>query len=62
MGSTYDKLPVVLQILRSTLATAGCRSITELHRQGILEMQSPSALADSQVHDIVPVNIDQQIL
>ncbi len=61
-GSTYDKLPVVLQILRSTLATAGCRSITELHRQGILEMQSPSALADSQVHDIVPVNIDQQIL
>jgi IMP dehydrogenase len=62
LGSIYDKLPVVLQILRSTLATAGCRTIEELHQKGVLEMQSPSALIDSQVHDIVPVNIDQQIL
>ena len=62
LGSIYDKLPVVLQILSATLATAGCRTIEELHQQGVLEMQSPSALMDSQVHDIVPVNIDQQIL
>ena len=62
MGSVYDKLPVVLQILRSTMATAGCNCIEELHREGVLEMQSPSALGDSQIHGIVPVNIDQQIL
>ena len=62
MGSIYDKLPVVLQILRSTMATAGCNCIEQLHSEGVLEMQSPGALGDSQVHDIVPVNIDQQIL
>ncbi len=62
LGSIYDKLPVVLQILRATLATAGCRTIEELHEKGVLEMQSPSALLDSQVHDIVPMNVDQQIL
>ena len=62
MGSIYDKLPVVLQILRSTMATAGCNCIEQLHSEGVLEMQSPGALSDSQVHDIVPVNIDQQIL
>ena len=62
MGSIYEKLPVVLQILGATLATAGCRSIDELHRHAVLEMQSPTALQDSQVHDMVPVNIDQRIL
>ena len=62
MGSIYDKLPVVLQILRSTMATSGCNCIEQLHSEGVLEMQSPGALSDSQVHDIVPVNIDQQIL
>ena len=62
LGSIYDKLPVVLQILRSTLATAGCRSIGELHRSAQVEMQSPTALADSDIHDMVPMNIDQQIL
>ena len=62
MGSIYDKLPVALQILRATLATAGCRTIAELHENGVLEMQSPTALLDSEVHDMVPMNIDQQIL
>ena len=62
LGSIYDKLPVVLQILRSTLATAGCRSISELHQSAEIEMQSPTALNDSDIHDMVPMNIDQQVL
>ena len=49
-------------MLRSTLATAGCRSIDELHTNSVLEKQSPSALGDSDVHDMVPMNVDQQIL
>ena len=61
-GSIYEKLPIILQMLRATLATAGCRSIDELHTNSILERQSPSALMDSDVHDMVPMNIDQQIL
>ena len=61
-GSIYDKLPLVLQILRSSMATAGCRTIEELHEKAVLEMQSPTALYDSDVHDMVPMNIDQQIL
>ncbi|NKB66991.1 MAG: CBS domain-containing protein [Candidatus Latescibacteria bacterium] len=62
VGSIYDKLSTVIQVLRATLATAGCRTIGQLHTDSILEMQSPVALLDSQVHDIIPVNIDQQVL
>ena len=62
VGSVYDKLPTTIQMLRATLATAGCRTIDDLHANAVLEMQSPSALMDSQLHDIVPMNIDQQIL
>ncbi|MSR81427.1 MAG: CBS domain-containing protein [Candidatus Latescibacteria bacterium] len=62
LGSIYEKFPVVLQILSATLATAGCRTIEELHQKAVLEMLSPSAMLDSKVHDMVPMNIDQQIL
>jgi len=62
LGSIYDKLPVVLQILRATLATAGCRTIEQMHQEAVLEKQSPSALRDSDVHDMVPMNIDHQLL
>jgi len=62
VGSVFDKLPTVIQMLRATLATAGCRSVDELHTKAVLEMQSPSALMDSQIHDIVPMNVDQQVL
>jgi len=62
VGSIHDKLPVVLQMLRATLATAGCRSIEELHERAVLEKQSPSALRDSDIHDMVPTNIDQQLM
>jgi len=62
VGSIYDKMPTIIQMLRATLATTGCRTIDELHTHAVLEMQSPTALVDSQVHDMVPMNIDQQIL
>ena len=62
VGSIFDKLPTVTHMLRATLATAGCRTIDSLHADAVLEMQSPSALMDSKIHDIVPMNVDQQIL
>ena len=62
VGSIFDKLPTVVQMLRATLATAGCSTIDSLHADAVLEMQSPSALMDSKIHDIVPMNVDQQIL
>ncbi len=62
VGSIFDKLPTVIQMLRATLATAGCRTVEQLHADAVLEMQSPSALMDSKIHDIVPMNVDQQIL
>ena len=58
----HDKLPIRIQMLRATLATAGCRTIDELHEKAVLEMQSPTALMDSQIHDIVPTQTDQQVL
>ena len=62
LGSIYDKLPLSLQMLKATMATAGCRTIDEFHKETVLEQQSPTALVDSNVHDMVPTNIDQQIL
>jgi len=62
LGSIYDKLPLSLQILKATLSTAGCRTIDEFHEAAVLEMQSSTALVDSNVHDMVPTNIDQRIL
>ena len=62
VGSIHDKLPTIVHMLRATLATAGCRTIDELHEHAVLEMQSHPALMDSQLHDIVPTNIDQRIL
>lgn len=62
VGSIYDKLPTIIQMLRATLATAGCRTVDDLHANAVLELQSPSALMDSKVHDMVPMNVDQQIM
>ena len=62
VGSIHAKLPTIIHMLRATLATAGCRTIDELHEHAVLEMQSHTALMDSQIHDIVPTNIDQRIL
>ena len=62
MGSVYEKLPIILQILGATLATTGCVTMDELHEQAVLEKQSPTALGDSRIHDMVAMNIDQQIL
>ena len=55
-GSIYDKLPVLLQMVRAALATTGCRTIDALHTHAVLERQSPVALQDSQIHDMVPVH------
>ena len=43
-GSVYDKLPVVMQMLRSGMATAGCPNIDALHKDAILELQSSVSL------------------
>ena len=55
-GSIYEKLPVLVQMVRAALATAGCCTIDALHTHAVLERQSPVALQDSQIHDMVPVH------
>jgi IMP dehydrogenase len=56
VGSIYDKLPVLVQMVRAALATAGCRTIDDLHAHAVLERQSPLALQESRIHNIVPVH------
>ncbi|MBM3264467.1 MAG: IMP dehydrogenase [candidate division Zixibacteria bacterium] len=53
-GSVYDKLPLIAQMIKSGMATAGCRTIDELHRDAHVELQSPVALQDAGVHGITP--------
>ena len=57
VGSIYDHLPVVAQMLCAACATAGCQSMEALHALAVLERQSLSALQDSRVHSIVPSSV-----
>lgn len=59
-GSIYDKFPTIKQMVRSGMATAGCRNIDELHQDAILELQSPVSLQDSGIHDIVATQSTQE--
>jgi IMP dehydrogenase len=56
VGSIYDKLPVLVQMVRAALATAGCSTIDDLHAHAVLERQSPVALQDSRIHHMAPVH------
>jgi len=58
-GSIYDKFPPIKQMIKSGMATAGCRTIDELHTDAILELQSPVSLQDSGIHDIVATQSTQ---
>ena len=59
-GSVYDKLPVVMQMLKSGMATAGCATIEALHRDAALELQSNVSLDDSGVHDMSAIQSIQE--
>ncbi len=50
VGSIYDHLTVMLQMVRASCATAGCGTIDELHDHAVLERQSPQALQDGMIH------------
>jgi IMP dehydrogenase len=54
VGSIYDHLPVIIQMIQAGLATAGCPTIGELHAHAVLEQQSPVALQDSGLHSMEP--------
>jgi hypothetical protein len=45
-----------MQMVRAALATTGCRTIDALHTHAVLELQSPVALQDSQIHDMVSIH------
>ena len=60
-GSVYEKLPAIMQMVGASLATAGCRSLDELHDQAVLEIQSLASLQDSEVHSMVPVHMMQEV-
>jgi hypothetical protein len=47
---------VILQMARAALATADCHTSDALHTHAVLERQSPVALQDSQIHDMIPVH------
>jgi IMP dehydrogenase len=49
LGSIYEGLPALLRALRSAIATAGCRSVAELHERAVLEPLSDVGLGDSAV-------------
>ena len=59
-GSVYDKLPIVMQMLKSGMATAGCATIEALHRDAVLELQSNVSLDDSGVHDMSAIQSIQE--
>jgi IMP dehydrogenase len=53
VGSIYDNLNQTLLKIKSALSNAGCRSVEELHKSAVLELQSFASLQDAAVHDII---------
>jgi len=53
VGSLYDNLKETLLKMKSSLSSAGCASVDELHEKAVVELQSDSALKDADVHDII---------
>jgi hypothetical protein len=47
---------MIMQMVQAAFATTGCRTMDALHTHAVLERQSPVALQDSQIHDMVPVH------
>ncbi|MBW1861385.1 MAG: IMP dehydrogenase [Deltaproteobacteria bacterium] len=52
-GSIYDYLPTSRLRLEASLSTAGVSTIDKLHKNAILELQSPLAQCDSKVHNMI---------
>ena len=55
IGSIYDHVPVSKKRLQGTLNATGASDMDDFRRFAILEIQSPSALADGMVHDITNI-------
>lgn len=55
-GSIFDIVPESCSKLKASLSTAGCSSISELHKNARLERQSSVALSDSAVHSLIQDN------
>ncbi len=53
IGSIYSNLRETILKMKSSLSSAGCRDIEELHQNAVVELQSASAGRDSEVHDII---------
>jgi IMP dehydrogenase len=53
VGSLYYELNQTILKMKSSMSSTGCQNINELHKNAVLELQSESALRDSDVHDII---------
>jgi IMP dehydrogenase len=53
VGSIYIHLRETILKMKSSLSSAGCRNVGEMHKNSVVELQSESALRDSDVHDII---------
>jgi IMP dehydrogenase len=52
-GSALEVVPVTIQQLKSSLSTAGCASVEQLHSDAELELQSTGSLRASGIHNMV---------
>ena len=56
-GSIHDGLPSITRALQSSLATAGCLDVAELHAKAVLELQSVTSLRDAGIHGMEPADV-----
>jgi IMP dehydrogenase len=59
-GSIYDGLPILALKVQAALATAGCRSIDDLHQSAVLELQSPTSTKDNAINGMTPLRVEQR--
>jgi IMP dehydrogenase len=52
-GSIHKRLPESILKLKSSISSAGCKNIEELHKKSVIEIQSEASIAMGRVHDII---------
>jgi len=51
-GKLRDNLDEVLHKIKAAMSSCGCRTIQDLHERAQLELVTPYAIREGQVHDV----------
>ncbi|MGM5487757.1 MAG: IMP dehydrogenase [Nanobdellota archaeon] len=58
-GTLKDNVEKTMAVLTSTMGNVGCKDLTELHTEAVIEQMSPASIREGKAHDIFLQDNDQ---